>query len=150
MLNNIQKILLLVSLNVATTLSVFLYDKPIDIEQEAAEIAWEIPQVPQPNINTAQLTLWGDNYVSKTPRTTNSRNIRSRNNKKKDELNLVAIIQQGKQNYVLFTNRKKEVNKYDIGKVLPDGSKLLKIKDDFIEIMRDDKVELVYLYPQKK
>ncbi len=152
MLTNIQKILLLVSLNVAATLSVFMYDQPIDIEQEVAEITWEIPKIPQPNINNSQLTLWGDNYVNKKSRTTNSRNTSraSRNKRNKNKVNLVAIIQQGKQSYVLFTNKKKEVNKYNIGKVLPDGSKILKIKDDSIEIMRNDKVELMYLYPQKK
>ncbi|MDM8567047.1 hypothetical protein QUF74_15525 [Candidatus Halobeggiatoa sp. HSG11] len=152
-MTNIQKILLLISLNTAVIPLVFLHEQPLDTEQVDSEVSWEIPKIPQRKFNNVKLTLWGGDSFQQNTTSSSSRsrnNSRSRNKRNRNKLNLVAIIKQGKQNYVLFTNKKKEINKYNIGDSLPNNSKLLKIKDDFVEVMRDDKVELMYLYPQKK
>ncbi|MBE9561405.1 MAG: hypothetical protein IMF12_00895 [Proteobacteria bacterium] len=138
------------SLNTVAVSLVFLDDQPIDTEQVISEISWEIPQVPQHKSNNIKLTLWGDSSAQQYTTSSNSRSSSRKKNNRKNNLDLVAIIRQGTQNYVLFTNKDKKVNKYNIGDLLPNGSKLLKIKDNFIEVTRDDKVELMYLYPQEK
>ncbi|MDM8568257.1 hypothetical protein QUF50_01815 [Thiotrichales bacterium HSG1] len=148
-MGNIQKILLLVSLNAMAVSSVFLHEQSLDTEQADSKIDWKIPLIPQRKFDNNKLTLWG-NISSQQQTTGSSSNRKSRGRNSKDKLNLVAIIKQGKQNYVLFTNKKKEVNKYNIGDLLPNNTKLLKIKSDFVEVMRDDEVELMHLYPQKK
>ncbi len=154
MINNIQKIIILGIINITAIMLVFFNEQSFNVEQDITELDWKIPQISQSNLANVKLTLWGNSNFKQKSRTTgknrSSRNRSSRNKKNNKNLNLVAIIQQGKQHYVLFTNKKKAVNKYNIGKTLPDGSKLLKINNDFIEVMKDGKTELMYLYPQKK
>ncbi|MCK5877570.1 MAG: hypothetical protein KAG43_08040 [Candidatus Marithrix sp.] len=149
-MGNIQKVTLLVALNAIAVSSIFLYEQPLDVEQVVSEISWEIPPIPQHNFNNVKLTLWGETASQQPTTGSSSKRNRRSNRRNKNKLNLVAIIRQGRQNYVLFTNKKKEVNKYNIGDLLPNNSKLLKIKDNFVEVMLDDKVELMHLYPQAK
>ncbi|MFK5969344.1 MAG: hypothetical protein QM487_04385 [Candidatus Marithrix sp.] len=146
MINNIQKIFILGIINIIAIMLVFFNEQQFDVEQNITELNWKIPQISKPNIANIQLTLWGNSNFQQKSRTTGRRG--SSRNKSNKNLNLVAIIQQGKQHYVLFTN--KAVNKYTIGKKLPDGSKLLKINSDSIEVIKDDKTEIIYLYSQKK
>ena len=134
---------------------VFFNEQSFNVEQNITELDWKIPQISQSNLANVKLTLWGNsNFQQKSRTTDRNRFSRSRSsssrNKNNKNLNLVAIIQQGKQDYVLFANKKKKINKYTIGKLLSDGSKLLKIKQDFVEVMKDGKTEIIYLYKQKK
>ncbi len=148
MINNIQKIFILGIINITAIMLVFFNEQQFDVEQNITELNWKIPQVSKPNLANVKLTLWGNSNFQQKSRTTGRRG--SSRNKRNKNLNLVAIIKQDKQHYVLFTNKKKAVNKYTIGKKLPDGSKLLKINNDSIEVIKDDKTEVIYLYSQKK
>ena len=148
MINNIQKIFILGIINITAIMLVFFNEQQFDVEQNITELNWKIPQVSKPNLANVKLTLWGNSNFQQKSRTTGRRG--SSRNKRNKNLNLVAIIQQGKQDYVLFANKKKKINKYTIGKLLSDGSKLLKIKQDFVEVMKDGKTEIIYLYKQKK
>ncbi|HHB92593.1 MAG TPA: hypothetical protein ENK59_05205 [Thioploca sp.] len=154
MINNIQKIFILGIINIIVIILVLFNEQQFDVKQNTTELDWKIPQISKPKLTNVKLTLWGNSNPQH--RTTSRRSGYGRNknsysrNKNSKNLNLVAIIQQGKQHYVLFTNKKKVINQYTIGKKLPDGSELLKINDDSIEVIKDDKTEIIYLYSQKK
>ena len=66
---------------------------------------------------------------------------------KKAEWQLVGIVQEGRQRFALLLNKAtNKVNRYAVGNALPEGTQLLTIRDDFVEISQEGKTKTVHLY----
>ncbi|HIE02995.1 MAG TPA: hypothetical protein EYP59_22395 [Thiotrichaceae bacterium] len=66
---------------------------------------------------------------------------------KKAQWQLVGIVQEGRQRFALLLNKStNKVNRYAVGSALPEGTQLLTIRDDFVEISQAGKTKTVHLY----
>ena len=58
---------------------------------------------------------------------------------------LVGIIEQGNQRYILL-NENNKITQYSLKSSLPNGAQILKIHKDTVEIRQDNQVEVMHLY----
>jgi hypothetical protein len=59
---------------------------------------------------------------------------------------LVGIVRQGEQRYILVLDKANKVTQYTVTSSLPNGTILSSIHDDFIEVSKQGKIEVVRLY----
>jgi hypothetical protein len=66
---------------------------------------------------------------------------------KKIQWQLVGIVEEGRQRFALLLNKStNKINRYLVGSVLPEGKKLVTIRDDFVEISEAGKIKTMHLY----
>lgn len=122
-----------------------------------SEVVWKSPQLPKKHHSKSsynklrKLNPWGNNTLNQTTASSSSSSTKTsssaaRRKLKRDFKNFVGIIHKGKQRYILFTGKKKQVTQYHLGNQLPNGANLTAIHEDFIEVKQDGQTEIIHLY----
>ena len=111
---------------------------------EDAQNAWTLPTLPQ--IDNAQTILNQLRKLNPWGITEEATSNRSTARKTAIDWKLVGIVQQGRQRYILLADKNNKVTQYHFESQLPDGTRLLTIHDDFIEILRAGQTEVIHLY----
>jgi len=119
----------------------------------AQDDTWQLPHKPQaPNYSKSynrlrKLNPWNTTENGDYKTGTSSKSSR-RKGKKNQKWKFVGIVKKGNQRYILLLENKK-ITQYAVKSSLPNGNQLIKIHNDSIEIMQDNKVEVVHLYKKK-
>jgi hypothetical protein len=131
---------------------------PQQIEMSEEKEVWQgLNFAPPENVETTlatlkRLKLWGEPEMTDRAKagkgaTTASGSAANATNKPVISWQLVGIIQQGQQRYVLLLdNTTQKISTHYVTNKLPDEANLIAIHDDAIEIKREEKVETLRLY----
>lgn len=120
-----------------------------------ADDPWQLPTLSNPdNLQKiyfklrSKLKPWKEKKTkSKAPPKPKAATTPTTSTSKKVEWQLVGIVQEGRQRFALLLNKAtNKVNRYAVGNALPEGTQLLTIRDDFVEISQEGKTKTVHLY----
>lgn len=142
-----KAITLLISLSILTGFLAIWQIKIPEVNftaTEDAQNAWTLPTLPQ--IENAQTTLNQLRKLNPWGITEEATSNQSTSRKTAIDWKLVGIVQQGRQRYILLSDKNNKVTQYHFESRLPDGTRLLTIHDDFIEILRAGQMEVIHLY----
>ena len=134
-------------------------DMPIEKVASSQEEEWKLPSLPKiEKIRASYVKLqahspWKSNEAtkpieaSKKPQQEAVLQQQALPPPKKADWQLMGIIQQGPHRYILLLDDKTtKITSYSLKNTLPNGDTLLNIHEDFIEVLRKGKTEIVRLY----
>ena len=146
-----KRITLIILLGGLTTgLAFWQIQTPDMIQSTLAEDNWKLHRLPhQPNMaaianRLRNLKPWEEREVF-TKKSVKSKK-KKKKKQKKNALNLVGIIQQEPNSYILLLDSKNKVTPYEINSSLPNGASLRAIYNDSIEVMDYGETEIIKLY----
>jgi hypothetical protein len=141
-----KAIILMISLGILTGLlaiwQIQIPEKSFIATEDAQN--WTLPTLPQ--VDNAQTVLNQLRKLNPWGITEEATSNRSTARKTTTDWKLVGIVQQGRQRYILLADKNDKISQYHFESQLPDGTRLLTIHDDFIEILRAGQTEVIHLY----
>jgi len=120
-----------------------------DINQMPLENdSWKLLEIPKPpNVQSLSSKLRRLKPWETKEKITSSSTSKSSNKKNNSKLlQLVGIVQRGRNNYILVLDNKNKVASYDLRSELPNGTKLHAIYDDHIEVKDFGEIQVIKLY----
>lgn len=125
---------------------------PIPKEVTPPANNWKLPQwaPPQSYLTQTYTRLQKINPWESKGQTTSRKSSRKKKSKRRSDSQFVGIIHKGNESYVLFYDKRtKKISQHALKNALPDGTQLVKIHKDYLEIQQEGKVEKKYLYQKK-
>jgi len=120
---------------------------------QSTEDNWQLPtlsqatQIQQTYIKLRRLKPWG--YDEKKKRTASTKTKKKPNTKKpRPDWRFAGIVQRGYKRYILFLDKFNKVTQYGLQSSLPNGERLVRIHNDFIEVLQEGKLKKIRLYSQ--
>jgi hypothetical protein len=128
----------------------WLIQIPEKIQTTADKDTWKLLKIPRsPNPQSLwnklhRLHIWEDEKEQIV--STNKSTGQAIKKPPMKPLQLVGIVQQGNNSYILVLEEKKKVKTYHLNNPLPNNTQLYAIYDDFIEVKYVDDIEVIKLY----
>ncbi len=155
-------ILIIFLITLTATIATWQIQLPTVPPKAASADVWELPELPQADKVQAShaklrsLNPWkGNEETPAKPATAGAPETAPKTGEAPKpaapvaDWQLVGIVQQGEQRYILVLDKADKVTQYSVTKSLPNGATLSRIHDDFIEISKQGKMEEVRLYDFK-
>ena len=115
---------------------------------------WTLPTLSQATqlqktyVKLRKLKPWGSKNT-KTTSTKAKRKAKKQTPKKpRPDWRFAGVVQRGQQRYILLLDKNNKATQYHIQSKLPNGARLVRIHNDFIEVLQDGKLKTIPLYPK--
>ncbi|EDN65493.1 hypothetical protein BGP_6244 [Beggiatoa sp. PS] len=148
----IKYLILLIFLSGLTGGGAFwLIQIPDNIQTTADKDTWKLLKIPRPPSPQSlwnklhRLQPWDEEDIIST-NSTNNANGQPIKKAPMKPLELVGIVQQGYNSYILVLEQKNQVKAYHLNNPLPNDTLLYAIYNDFIEVKYVDDIEVIKLY----
>jgi len=116
-----------------------------------AEDNWALPPLSQATqlqktyIKLRKLNPWGSDTKTTSRRAKKTKTKAPK--KPRPDWRFAGVVQQGQQRYILILDKNNKATQYHIKSKLPNGARLVRIHNDFIEVLQDGKLKTIALYP---
>jgi len=114
---------------------------------------WTLPTLSQATqlqktyVKLRKLKPWGSEKKS-TSRKRNTKTKKQPPKKPRPDWRFAGVVQRGQQRYILILDKNNKATQYHIKSKLPNGAHLVRIHNDFIEVLQDGKLKSIPLYPK--
>ena len=128
------------------------------VRQSVAPVAddWTLPKITQAQqfqklyAKLRKLKPWSSDTKTTSAKATKKTTVEKKTALIKKETRpdwrFAGIVQQGHQRHILLLDKQNKAIRYQVNSSLPNGARLVRIHNDFIEVLQDGKLKTIPLF----